>query len=394
VFAHAQTDEERYAELQRRYQELEQQAARIREDLTATQQEKQSLQKEVNSIRGQINYMESKIQATDARIGLTNVEIGGIEERISETQKSMDEKRGAIGRLIVIRDQQDRESLVANLLRHTDLSDFFQQIHDAISIHTRLNSLLVELAGYRVRLEEDRLALRDKRSGLEQLSDEQEHQQYGLIIAKSAKDKVLAETKGQESAYQKQLTDIEKQKAAFFNEMRELELRIVSGGYFIVHIKADSVPPPGTKIFSAPESGYIVTQGYGMTKYARRGAYGGAPHNGYDVAAGYGTPIRSIGPGVIVANGSNKGWGNWVAIQHPNNMVSVYAHMSSFTKKVGTEVTSAMVIGYEGATGKATGSHLHLSLYREFFTYINEATGELYFNYFEGSLNPRSYVNL
>jgi murein DD-endopeptidase MepM/ murein hydrolase activator NlpD len=109
------------------------------------------------------------------------------------------------------------------------------------------------------------------------------------------------------------------------------------------------------------------------------------------MSAGYGTPIKAIGDGKIVANGTNSGWGNWVAIQHTNNMVSVYGHMSSLSfLKVGTQVTTGTVIGYEGNTGNATGSHLHLSLYREFFTYLKG--NDLYFNYFEGSLNPADYL--
>jgi murein DD-endopeptidase MepM/ murein hydrolase activator NlpD len=172
-----------------------------------------------------------------------------------------------------------------------------------------------------------------------------------------------------------------------------LELKVVSGGLYIVHVKADVVPPPGTKLFSWPEDNYYLTQGYGYTTYAKRGAYGGAPHNGIDIASGFGTPIKAIGEGQIVANGSNKGWGNWIAIQHPNNMVSVYGHMSSLALlSVGSRVARGQVIGYEGNTGNATGSHLHLSLYREFFTYLKPATGELYFNYFEGSMDPRGYL--
>ena len=146
-----------------------------------------------------------------------------------------------------------------------------------------------------------------------------------------------------------------------------------------------------------PEDNAYITQGYGCTKYARcgnkYGPYGGAPHNGVDFSSGLGTPIKAIGAGQIVANGiNNSGWGNWIAIQHPNRMVSVYGHMSSFANLgIGAQVSAGQVIGYEGRTGKVTGSHLHLSLYREFFTYIN-ASGQLNFNYFDGTLNPLNYM--
>ena len=58
----------------------------------------------------------------------------------------------------------------------------------------------------------------------------------------------------------------------------------------------------------------------------------------------------------------------------------------------GERVDQNTVMGYEGATGFVTGSHLHLSLYHEFFTFIGPKTGQVYFNYFDGSLNPLDYI--
>jgi murein DD-endopeptidase MepM/ murein hydrolase activator NlpD len=132
-----------------------------------------------------------------------------------------------------------------------------------------------------------------------------------------------------------------------------------------------------------------------MTSYAKRGVYGGAPHNGIDISGGYGQPIRPVADGIVLASGFNNGWGNWIAIRHPSlgNLVSLYAHMRSPASLAnGTPVSSTSIIGYEGSTGNSTGPHLHLSIYSDFFTYINEKNGQLYFNYFEGTLNPLDYL--
>ena len=103
----------------------------------------------------------------------------------------------------------------------------------------------------------------------------------------------------------------------------------------------------------------------------------------------------AVADGQISANGKDEGWGNWGAIQHPNqyNLVSIYGHMSALSfLQVGTPVYAGQVIGYEGKTGNVTGSHLHLSVYKDFFTYVNEKKDQLYFNYFEGSVNPLDYL--
>lgn len=392
--AHALTaDEQKIADLRSRLAELQRQQDLIRDDLQATQEQKQTLQREITVMQNQIRLVQSQISSTEQKIDLTSSEIDQLTVHISDTQRDIDHKRAAIGRLITVWDERDRESLIADFFRFSGLSDFFHEVQEASTLNTRLLALVEELGQVRMSLEADQAALEDKKSGLEDLSEEYAQRKAGLDHTKYAKDRLLTTTQGQESAYQKQLAELEKQRASLFNELRETELKVVSGGLYIVHITASSVPAKGTKLFQQPLDGGRITQSYGMTAYAKRGAYGGAGHNGVDISAGYGSPIKAIGEGTVVAEGNNKGWGNWAAIQHPNNMTSVYAHMTSRTLKMaGSKVNAGTVIGYEGNTGNVTGAHLHLSLYSDFFTYLKESDGQLYFNYFEGSLNPFDYM--
>ena len=190
---------------------------------------------------------------------------------------------------------------------------------------------------------------------------------------------------------------MEIKQSLFFTEMKELETKIIQGGLYILRVEAKNLPKKGIKLFQWPEDDYRITQGYGCTSYdrcgSRRGPYGGAIHNGIDMASGYGSPIKVIGDGEVIANGTNDGWGNWVAVKHsPYDLVSVYGHMSAFEfVRVGTFVKARDIIGYEGTTGFSTGSHVHLGIYKEFFTYINEKNSQLYFNY-NNTINPRDYL--
>lgn len=391
--ARATPEEDRIQQLQAQINALEQQASQYRQNIASERTKADSLKAAITILRNQMAAVEAQIAATGKKIDLTQTEIGQVQNHIGQTREDMSRKRDTIGRMVLFLDNRDQESLVASLFKYVSLSDFMQQFHDLANVQNKLLGVIAGLKEAKASLEQEKGALEGKQSDLEKLNQEAAQRRMQLAGAKYEKDKLLKDTKGQEAAYQKQLEQVEKQKAAFFKEMRELELKVISGGLYIVHVKADTVPPRGTKLFSWPEDNYHLTQGYGMTKYARRGAYGGAPHNGIDISAGYGSPIKAIGDGQIVANGTNSGWGNWVAIQHPNNMVSVYGHMSSLSPlKVGMQVSVGDIIGYEGNTGNATGSHLHLSIYREFFTYVRDKDGQLYFNYFEGSLNPLDYL--
>jgi murein DD-endopeptidase MepM/ murein hydrolase activator NlpD len=87
-------------------------------------------------------------------------------------------------------------------------------------------------------------------------------------------------------------------------------------------------------------------------------------HQGTDYAAGSGTPVRSIGDGMVIAAGVRGGYGNMIDVRHANGMVTRYGHMRGFAKGVraGTRVTMGQTIGYVGQTGLATGPHLHFEV--------------------------------
>ena len=82
-------------------------------------------------------------------------------------------------------------------------------------------------------------------------------------------------------------------------------------------------------------------------------------HLGVDYAAPTGTPVRSVGDGVVEFAGVQNGFGNVVFVRHRNTHTTVYAHLSRILVKPGQNVSQGQNIGAVGATGWATGPHLH-----------------------------------
>jgi murein DD-endopeptidase MepM/ murein hydrolase activator NlpD len=84
-------------------------------------------------------------------------------------------------------------------------------------------------------------------------------------------------------------------------------------------------------------------------------------HRGVDYAAPVGTPVRAAGEGRVRYVGSQGGLGNAVELEHGSGVVTVYGHLSRFASKLrrGQRVELGQVIGFVGATGLATGPHLH-----------------------------------
>jgi murein DD-endopeptidase MepM/ murein hydrolase activator NlpD len=84
-------------------------------------------------------------------------------------------------------------------------------------------------------------------------------------------------------------------------------------------------------------------------------------HKGTDYAASHGTPVKATGDGKIINARNKGGYGKTVIIQHGNKITTLYAHLSKYARGIqeGRRVKQGQVIGYIGATGLASGPHLH-----------------------------------
>lgn len=82
-------------------------------------------------------------------------------------------------------------------------------------------------------------------------------------------------------------------------------------------------------------------------------------HQGVDLGAPSGTPVRSVGDGNVEFAGWQNGFGNVIQLKHSGNRMTVYAHLSRIDVKKGQKIEQGQKIGAVGATGWATGPHLH-----------------------------------
>jgi murein DD-endopeptidase MepM/ murein hydrolase activator NlpD len=82
-------------------------------------------------------------------------------------------------------------------------------------------------------------------------------------------------------------------------------------------------------------------------------------HKGIDIAAPGGTPFRAASGGTVVFAGMLNGYGNTVVIEHGNGSRTLYGHASQILVQAGDAVSPGQPVGLVGATGRATGPHLH-----------------------------------
>ena len=99
---------------------------------------------------------------------------------------------------------------------------------------------------------------------------------------------------------------------------------------------------------------------YGTVRYynGEKGNY----HNGYDIAAELGAPVYAPSSGKVMLTGNYYYNGNFIMMNHGNNLISIFLHLNEITVKKDDLIEKGQLIGAIGSTGLSTGPHLHWSV--------------------------------
>ncbi len=124
------------------------------------------------------------------------------------------------------------------------------------------------------------------------------------------------------------------------------------GAYFGL----DGKPKTGS-FLASPMEFSRVTSGFAMRMHPIFRDW--RQHKGVDYAAPKGTPVRTVGHGLVTFSGWQNGYGNVVVVQHGKERETLYAHLSRIAVRKGQAVTQGEHIGAVGSTGWSTGPHLH-----------------------------------
>ncbi|OYV02192.1 MAG: peptidase M23 [Burkholderiales bacterium PBB5] len=124
------------------------------------------------------------------------------------------------------------------------------------------------------------------------------------------------------------------------------------GGYFGLDGKSRR-----RAFLASPMAFSRITSGFAMRFHPILNSW--RAHNGVDYGAPTGTPVRSVGEGVVEQAGWTNGYGNVVQVRHDASKTTVYAHLSKLEVRKGQHIEQGQRVGLVGATGWATGPHLH-----------------------------------
>ncbi len=358
---------------------IEAEIAKFEQELTVVGAEKQTLQKAINTLDISRKKLQGEIRATETKIGATDLEIRELTREIEVKRLEILKNTDAIGESFRAVDELEQASIIETLLTHSSIAEVWdtvaaqQQVIESLREEiTLLKSLEEEYASAKMNSEE-------KKTELAGLYDELSGEKKALDTTRTQKDRLLTETKSEESEYQKLLAERKAAREQFERELASYEAQLK----FV--LDKSTVPVAGSGALAWPfEPSYVascpaytsvlgnahcITQYFGNTAFAQAGAYNGKGHNGVDFRASVGTKITSALTGTVRATGDTDqtsgcySFGKWVLVDHPNGLSTLYAHLSAISVGTGQGVGTGALIGLSGNTGYSTGPHLHFGVY-------------------------------
>ncbi len=359
------------AEEQKAIDDREKELKEINAKIKAYKQIVDLKEKQGNALAGQIATLETQAQKLEREIRENEQTLDNLGRELRDTEAGISEKER-----FILRQKQVLSGLVreyhastadgAEILFAFDVDDAgIPMKHDDWLAETgiRIGALLRSMEETKQALLASKETLDKKKIEVGTLQEQLEQRNDYLEGSKQSKATLLAKTAAEQQKYTTLVRTLKQEQEDLENEINNLE----SGKISVLNL--GKIPKYQKGLLSYPLKKFTISQSYGMTSYAKSGAYGGGPHNGIDFGASSGTPVYAPMEGKVVAlgsmtkNGKWYGYGRWIAIDHSNGLTTLYGHLSKQGVKKGDKVDKGEQIGLVGNTGYSTGPHLHFTVF-------------------------------
>lgn len=369
------------------------------DEINAIQSQKKELSEKVSSCKErlaalqsqQANVLEQRAaimeenKLTQEQIDLVQAQIDIYDDMISEQADLVDEAKTREARQLQkyrtrvrAMEENGEMTILALVLQTTSLSELMSAVDDMGEIMQSDKLLEEQYVAAREETEEIKANYETIKADYEEKQGELRAEQEELKAQMEAANKFLEDlseeiekaieeykaAEAEEAAAAAQVSSLiaewDRQKAA---QAAANATQVVNEDGTVTTVTDSSTTISGTGSFIWPvPCSMRVTSRYGNRSDPFTGAT--AYHSGIDID-GFGNdgqPVIAADGGTVITASSNSGYGNYVIIDHGSTK-TVYAHMSGLAVSSGQTVSQGQTVGYLGATGRATGTHLHFEVY-------------------------------
>jgi len=375
----------------RELREIHQQIEETQDQLYETEKKGRTLKQDISRSNYSINQLNLTIKSSKIHVEKLGLEINSLDINIEDAQKSIELKKRAINDILRELQIKGDVSVVETLLKNQSLAEGLNEIQSLAELRNLLADDIENLKGLKLTLGGQLNQVSSKKNRVERESKSSKVKKSLLETERTNNKELLAFTASQTKAYGELINNLAKRQEEIAREIEAMEATLRK------QINTDLLPQERPGVLGWPVDGYKrVTQEYGATAFARY-AYKGKWHNGIDIGAPVGTSVLSAGEGLVLSVGNQDkycpegAYGKFVVVRHPNNLVTLYAHLSRIAVSPGDRVERGGVVGYIGTTGYSTGYHLHFTVYdgNTFRMGPSRVCGPMPFG---GDIDPNKYL--
>jgi murein DD-endopeptidase MepM/ murein hydrolase activator NlpD len=326
--------------VQARRAELDARIAALDGEIAAAQAALDAATRDVERLTAQYLALDAELDETEARLREARTRFAATAVALYETGTSVGQ---AAGLLIFETDDPLVVSIGAEYLRGIS-GDRRAAVEELTRLEEAIAELVVTSEEHRVAATRALAEAEEQRDLLASLRAEQESARSEVAAQERREADLLAEIRARQADYEAELAALTVTSNAIgdllLTRQRDQER---AADFSVVR------PVPGA-----------ITSGFGLRLHPILGT--SRMHNGVDMHADYGTTVSAGSSGVVVWSGPRDGYGNTVIIDHGNQYATLYAHLSALWVGPGDTVGAGDGVGAVGATGLATGPHLHFEV--------------------------------
>ncbi|MEK7101649.1 MAG: peptidoglycan DD-metalloendopeptidase family protein [Patescibacteria group bacterium] len=384
TIAHAQSVAELQSQIDannRQLESLKTEIATFQKQLDEIGEKKSTLQSTISSLALSQKQLTIQIQITQNKIASANLQIKQLTLSIGDKEASIVSNQSAIAKALRKVAENEQTPLVTSIISAHTLGEAWKVTDEMVQFNRALSNDIKSLRAVRTVLATNRDEVTKVKADLVALQTNLTLQKRSVDANKVAQQKLLVDTKNQESNYQKIIAQKQAAEKSFEQELLNLQSQL----NLIVH--PDLLPKVGSGVLAWPFDNafmfsctqrkkvfgnlFCITQYFGNTPFSTANAqiYNGYGHNAIDIAAPIGTPVYAALGGTVLDTGNTDlvpgcySFGKWVMVIHGNGLSTLYSHLSSIDIMKGQQVNTKQILGLSGMTGYATGPHLHFGVY-------------------------------
>ena len=355
-----QDKERQVAQAQKEKEELEGSLSNLRNIKNSLESERKDLKSYVAGLDENLSTIEQNIRDLTANISVKEEEIAAAEEELKEAiGREENQKEFMVDRIRCVYENGNLQ-MVDLLVKSESIGDLLNKadyVEKVISYDQKMLREYMEMQEYAnlcmQELELEKEILETTKSNIE--------------IEQKNLEELIEQKKRDITAYDTDINTKEKAIQEYLAEIKAQDEEIAALEALIAEEKRRLIESQGTALsydggmFKFPLATYTrISDDYGQRIHPTLGI----PqfHNGVDFAAPKGTAIYAAYDGKVVAAAYSSSMGNYIMIDHGDELYTIYMHASALYVKKDAIVVKGETIAAVGSTGRSTGNHLHFSV--------------------------------